>query len=168
MGGRHVGKAGKPYTRPDVPTDELELDLLIQEAGRCTGRGEFAEPYRTLDASRSQDRRPDSNVRALRWGPGGFGSRRRAMVHMTVKLLDSGERRDYYGTENEMCTKLRLLFPRETEQHARLMSCIEAVNAEGFAEVDIEPYRQMARPLPEGYATQDQSEDPWVREADRE
>lgn len=91
------------------------------------------------------------------------------MVHLHIKLHNPGQKLDFYGTEAEMTHKLRELFPRETEHHARLAACAQAVTDEGYAEVDIEPWRDPTRTqLPEGYVTQDQGEDPWLREADQE
>lgn len=90
------------------------------------------------------------------------------MVKLTVKLLDAGTTRYYYGSEQQAENTLRSLFPRETENEPRLMGCVKAINDEGFAEVEVEPYQTRTRALfPEGYANQDQGDDPWPREADR-
>jgi hypothetical protein len=87
------------------------------------------------------------------------------MVKLVIKLLDSGKSETFIGSEKDAEQRLRVLFPRETEHTGRLMSCISAINAEGFGEVDVAPY--MPPPernlLPKDYDADVHREDPWPR-----
>ncbi len=90
------------------------------------------------------------------------------MIRMTVKLLDSGRSETFIGSERDAERRLRVLFPHESEHCVRLMGCVEAINAEGFGEVEVEPYRPPPERnlLPSDYDTAEAGEDPWAREAD--
>lgn len=90
------------------------------------------------------------------------------MIRVTVKLLDSGEKKERYGFEKECETFLRHLFPTETENAHRLMACVSAINDEGFAEVEVEPYREPRERnvLPSDYDSGEYREDPWKRKGD--
>lgn len=88
------------------------------------------------------------------------------MVKLIVKLHDSGQVKTYFGSEEDVESRLRKLFPEETAQHGRLLSCVKAVNDSGFAEVEVEPVKPSdinSNLLPKGYLTQEQGEDPWLR-----
>lgn len=87
------------------------------------------------------------------------------MVKMTVKLLDSGQSENFIGSEKDAERRLRTLFPRETEEAGALLSCIEAVNAEGFGEVTVAPYKEPPERnlLPDDYDADVHREDPWPR-----
>lgn len=89
------------------------------------------------------------------------------MIKVTVKLLDSGQKQERYGSEQEIERFLRHLFPTETEQEHRLMAMVEAINREGFAEVELEPYRvPISRNLlAPDYDSGEVKDDPWKREA---
>lgn len=63
------------------------------------------------------------------------------MVKVTVKLHESNQVKTHFGSERECEDFLRHLFPTETEHSHRLIACIEAINEEGFAEVEVEPYK---------------------------
>ncbi len=82
--------------------------------------------------------------------------------------MDAGKPRQHFGSEKECESFLRDLFPTETEHCHRLMACVEAINQEGFAEVDVEPYKEPVghNLLPPDYDTKEPSEDPWRREGD--
>lgn len=102
--------------------------------------------------------------------PARFGlSSERNMVKVTVKLLDSGASRVFFGSEKESEAWLRRLFPTETQRAHRLLACVDAVNREGFAEVDVEPYKVPAERnlLPPDYDSGAVREDPWKREGDK-
>jgi hypothetical protein len=86
---------------------------------------------------------------------------------MVVKLLDSNSKREYSGSERELEDVLRTLFPRETENEHRFLGCVDAVNNEGFAEVDVEPVKPESNLLPVNYDTAPPAEDPWPREGDQ-
>lgn len=90
------------------------------------------------------------------------------MVRVKVKLLDAGTTREHFGSERECEDWLRGLFPNETENAHRFLACVEAINTEGFAEVEVEPYKEPPERnlLPPNYDTAPQADDPWRREAD--
>ena len=71
-------------------------------------------------------------------------------------------------TEKDLEERLRHLFPWETEHAHRFLAVVAAVTEAGFAEVEVEPYREPPERnvLPEGFATANQGDDPWVREGD--
>jgi hypothetical protein len=87
------------------------------------------------------------------------------MVKVVIKLLDSGKQETFIGSERDAEHRLRALFPRETEHTGRLLSCIAAINAEGFGEVDIAPYKEPPERnlLPKDYDQPGHREDPWPR-----
>jgi len=90
------------------------------------------------------------------------------MLKMTVKLHDSGEERVWYGTERDLEERLRHLFPDETKDAHRFLAVVAAVDDTGFADVEVEPYREPPErnTLPAGFATANQGDDPWPREGD--
>lgn len=87
------------------------------------------------------------------------------MIRMTIKLLDSGQSETFIGSEKDAEARLRTLFPRECEHAGLLMSCIGAVNSEGFGEVNVAPYIQPPERnlLPPDYDADVHREDPWPR-----
>jgi hypothetical protein len=86
------------------------------------------------------------------------------MVKVTVKLHESNQTRTHYGSERECEDFLRHLFPTETAHAHRLLACVEAINKEGFAQVEVEPFKDRnSNMLPEGYETPQPGEDTWRR-----
>ena len=87
------------------------------------------------------------------------------MVKVVIKLLDSGKQETFIGSEKDAESRLRTLFPRETEHTGRLLSCVEAINAEGFGEVDVAPYKEPPERnlLAPDYDAPVHREDPWPR-----
>jgi len=92
------------------------------------------------------------------------------MIKMTLKLLDAGTKREFVGSERDAEAVLRRAFPNETADKHSFMSCVEAVNEEGFGEVDVSPYKEPRERnlLAPDYDADIHREDPWVREGDQE
>jgi len=92
------------------------------------------------------------------------------MLEMNIKIYDNGRVCRFFGTEREMETKLRHMFPTETQNVRGLIGCVDAITQGGFAEVEVENWHEPPERnvLPEDYLTSDSGDDPWVREGDRE
>lgn len=92
------------------------------------------------------------------------------MVHVHVHLFDSGTHQDLYGSEVDVELRLEALFPSETKTTSGLLEAVAAINDEGFAQVDLEPYRPPPERnmLPADYDSAPAREDPWKRGADQQ
>jgi Mg/Co/Ni transporter MgtE len=87
------------------------------------------------------------------------------MVRVVVKVPEEQRREVFQGSEKEVAERLRDRFPEETMHAGRLMSIIEAIQADGIAEVNFEVMREPLESnlLPDDFLTADQGDDPWVR-----
>jgi hypothetical protein len=81
------------------------------------------------------------------------------MVKVTVKVPDEQRREVFQGSEKEVAAALQDRFPEETLHAHRLMETIEAIQADGIAEVDFEVMHTPLESnlLPEDYLTADQT-----------
>ena len=88
------------------------------------------------------------------------------MVQVIVRIPDELRRHVLQGSEREVESRLRDLFPEETKDAVRLLACIQAVQESGVAEVTFEVMQPNldANILPSNFLTADQSGDePWPR-----
>jgi hypothetical protein len=81
------------------------------------------------------------------------------MVRVIVKVPDEQRREVFEGSEKEVAARLQDRFPEETMYAHRLMSCIEAIQANGVAEVNFEVIREPLESnlLPDDFLTADQT-----------
>jgi hypothetical protein len=89
------------------------------------------------------------------------------MVKVIVRIPDEQRRWVFQGSEREVESQLHATFPEETTHALGLTACIEALQADGVAEVsfEVEKPNLESNLLPEDFLTANQGDDPWARKS---
>lgn len=86
------------------------------------------------------------------------------MLVITVLDFDSGKTRKWHGEKYDILQWLHSRFP-EYAEYDSVDDIVEAMNEDGFYQVEVQPVGKDSNLLPVDFLTHE-SDDPWPRESD--